>query len=371
MAVSIPQLLQPAVVNARVDRLKVVNTELQGFWGMGKGGSAERTSPMGRRGSYDVFNSTRNIAQPSRPGTAAMVIAPNPVGNVPFAIPRFHPSMELLAEVLNNQRPIGGPVGQIDSAGQQYIADQELFIKQMITNSRELQVSAMMRGSYTYALGNLWQGPSMAYSGGSYTVDYQVPAGNKSKLNMLGAGDLLAATWSNAATAIVDHLLGINAAFIQLTGRPLRHVWCSSIVWAYVAKNTQVQAQAGTVNQYFDYLTRDEDTATSTARLKALPWLTWHISDNGINSAASNTFEKLFDDTHACFTIEPDAIVAQYWQCGEPISEYTGMPPVIRTGEYYWVTPTFNPTGFQLFGLHNGIPVLQIPAGIAYGLVSY
>lgn len=371
MAIAIPTLLQPAVVNARVDRLKVVNTSLQNFWGMNKGGSAERSSPMGRRGSYDVFNSTRNLSRPSRPGSAASVISPNPVGNVPFTIPRFHPSMPLLGEVLHNQRPIGGPVGQIDSAGAQYIADQELFIKQLITNDREFQVAAMMRGSYTYAVGNEFQGPTMAYSGGTYTVDYQVPSGNKSKLNMLAAGDILAATWATAGTKIVDHLLAINAAFIQLTGRGLKHVFCSSVMWGYISANTQVQTQAGSANTYFEYIERDEETTNFTARLRALPWLVFHISDNGLNTGASDTFEKFVDDTHCVFTVDPDAIVAQYWQCGEPISEYTGAPAVVRTGEYYWVTPTFNPTGWQLFGLHNGLPVLQIPAGIAYGLTVY
>ncbi|MGE3410131.1 MAG: major capsid protein [Pirellulales bacterium] len=371
MAVAIPQLLQPAVINARVDRLKVINTELQGFWGMGKGGSAERTSPYGRRGSYDVFNSTRRAAPPSRPGSAATIIQPNPIGNVPFAMPRFHPSIPLLGELLNNLRPVGGPANVTDTAGAQYIADQEQFIKQQITNDREFQAAAMMRGSYTYAIDNPYQGPSMAYSGGTYTVDYQVPSGNKSKLNMLGGGDILAATWNTAGTKIIDHLLAINAAFIQLTGRPLRHVFCSSIVWGYVGANTQVQAQAGTANTYFDYITRDEETANCTARLRALPWLLWHISDNGLDTGSSFAFEKFFDDTHAAFTIEPDAIVAQYWQCGEPISEWDGAPQTIRTGEYYWAKPTSNPTGYQLFGLHNGIPVLQIPAGIAYGLVKY
>lgn len=370
MAVAIPQLLQPAVINAEVDRLKVVNTELQKFWGMDKGGSAESTSPYGRRGSYDVFNSTRKVSPPSRPGTAATVIAPNPVGNVPYAIPRFHPSIMLLAELLHNLRPIGGPANVTDNAGAKYIARQEQFIKQQITNDREFQVAAMMRGSYTYALGNPYSGPTMAYSGGTYTVDFQVPSGNKSKLNMLGGGDILAATWDNAATKIVDHLLSINAAFIQLTGRGLKHVFCSSIVWGYVAACTQVQAQAGTANTYFDYITRDEQTTNFTARLRALPWLQWHISDNGLDTN-SGSFEKFVPDTYACFTVEPDALVAEYWQCGEPISEFTGAPQVVREGEYYWAAPTANPTGFQLFGLHNGLPVLQIPAGIAYGLVKY
>lgn len=373
MAIAIPQLLNPAVVNARVDRLRVVNTALQTKWGMNKGGSAVRESPYGRRGSYDVFNSTRKVAKPVQPGTAAAMQPPNPVGNVNYTIPRFHPSIHLIAEQVHNQRPIGGPVSQIDAAGQQYVADQEMYLKQQITSAREFQVAAMQRGSYTYALDSPFQGFYMDYSGGAaVTIDFQMPSGNKSKLDMLGAGDILATSWDNAAAPIVSDLLQINAAFIQLTGRGLANIGMTSIGWGYVGANTQVQTQAGTANTYFDYITRDEATTNFSARLRAVPWLTFDINDNGLDTASSGTtFAKFIEDDHAVFSISPDAVVAQYWECGEPISEWDGAPVVVRVGEYYWIAPRSNPTGYQLFALHNGMPVLQIPAGLAYGLIKY
>jgi len=370
VAVPIPTLLQPAVVNARVDRLRVVNTSLQSRWGMQKGGSAVRESPFGRRGSYDVFSSTRNIAKPVQPGTAASLQSPNPVGNVSYTIPRFHPSIHLLAEQVHNQRPIGGPVSQIDTSGQQYIADQEQYLKQQLTTAREFQVAAMQRGSYTLALDNPFAGQTLAYSGGAVTVNYQIPTGNTLKLDMLAAGDILAVTWDAITTAIVDHLLSINSAFIQLTGHGLDSVQVTSVGWGEVSANTQVQTQAGTANTYFDYLTRDDATTNFTARLRALPWLTWEINDNGVNSNAG-AFEKFIEDDHAVFTIKADTLVAQYWECGEPISEWDGAPVQHRVGEYYWIAPRSNPTGYQLMALLNGLPILQVPAGIAYGNIVY
>lgn len=370
MAVPIPTLLQPAVVNARVDRLRVVNTALQSFWGMNKGGSAVRESPFGRRGSYDVFSSTRKIAQAVAPGSPGSLQSPNPVGNVNYTIPRFHPSLYFLAEQIHNQRPIGGPVGQIDTSGQQYVADQEQFLKQQITSAREFQVAAMQRGSYTYAASNPFLGPTAAYSGGSVTIDFQMPSGNKLKLNMLAAGDILAASWATASTAIITHCLSINAAFIQLVGRGLTNIQLTSVGWGHVGANTQVIAQAGTANTYFDYITRDEATTNFTARLRALPWLTFHINDNGLDSNAG-AFEKFIPDTNAVFSVSPETLVAQYWECGEPISEYDGAPMAHRIGEYYWIAPRSNPTGYQLFALHNGLPILQIPAGLAFGLIVY
>lgn len=381
MAVAIPTLLQPAVVNARVDRLRLVNTTMQSHFGMQKGGGAVRQSPMGRRGSFDVFNSTRKLAKPTAPGTPAAMIAPNPVGNVNYIIPRFHPSMHLLAEFLHNQRPIGGPVGQIDTSGQQYVADQETILKQLITNVREFQVAAMCRGSYTMAVDTPINGFTLAYSGGTITVNYQIPSGNLTKLDMLGAGDILATSWDNAAAPIVTDCLQVNAGFIVLTGRGLKDVMLTSTGWGYIGANTQVQTQAGTANTYFDFITRDEASNNFTARIRALPWLTFTVNDNGLDTGSGaeslvtgvdiGRFAKFIEDDHAVFMIEQDNVVAQYWECGEPISEFTGQPVVHRVGEYYWVAPTSNPTGYQLFALLNGLPILQVPAGIAYGLIKY
>jgi hypothetical protein len=370
VAVAIPQLLQPAVVNDRVSRLKVINTVLQNMLGFGAGGSNVRQSPYGRRGSYDVFNDTREVAGASAPGMPATTIAPQPVGNVPFQIPRINESVALLAELLHNMRPIGGPVSQTDTAGLQYVADQERILKQRITNLREFQCAAALRGSYTYTLGTPFQPFTHGFSGGSITIDFQIPTGNKTKLDMLGAGDILGTSWDNAASPIITDLLQINAAFIQLTGTGLTDLIVTSVGWGYIAANTQVINQGGSANTYFEVISRDEESQTFTVRLRAVPWLTITVLDNGLN--LSGTFTKLVEDDHGVFLSRVGGPnVAQYWECSEPVSEWVGQPQTPRFGEYYWVAPTANPTGYQLFSLHNGLPVLKVPAAIAYGLIKY
>lgn len=382
MAIAIPSLLQPAAVNDRVSRLKVNNTTLQRKWGMQKGGPADRVSPYGRRGSYDVFNDTRGTTAMTLPGTPAARVAPNPTGNVPFQIPRFHEAVPLLAEVLHNLRPIGGPVGQIDSGGEQYIADQERIEKQKLTNVREFMVAGMMRGGLSWTIPNLFSPPVLSYDAGAAAVtgsgvmNYQIPSGNFTQGNMIGGGNIVGTTWDNAAAPIVTNILAINAAFIELTGRGLRGMVCTSVMWGYILANTQVQNLAGSVNQPFEYINQDSDTEEFTARLRAVPWLPITITDNGLNtgSGASSLisgveigpFEKFIQDTAVAFMIEQDPIVAQFWNCGEPVSRWQGAPAVIISGEDYWVAPTWDPTGFLLMTLLNGLPVLQVPAGVAY-----
>lgn len=371
MAIAIPSLLQPAAVLDRVNRLKVQNTTLQRKWGMQSGGNGERTSPFGRRGSYDVFNDTRVPMSMTQPGAPSVAQAPNPVGNVPYQIPRNHEHIPLLAEVLHNLRPIGGPAGQIDEGGMSYISEQERILKQKATNQREFMVAGMMRGSMSWTIPSAFSNPSLAYSGGAVTMDYQMPAGNKSQANMLGAGNIIGTAWDNTAAPIVSDLLELNAAFIQLTGRGLRWIYTTSTVWQFMLAATQVQNLAGSVNQPFEYITRNEETEEFTARLRAVPWLPITVSDNGLATGSAQAFEKFCPDTHIMCGIDADPITAQAWHCGEPISRWQGAPTTIINREDFWIAPVWNPTGWWLMGLLNFLPVLQVPAGLAFIQVDF
>jgi Phage major capsid protein E len=365
VAYVIASLLQPAIVNKRINQLKVTDDVLQKAMGIQQDGPNVNITPS-RRGSVDVFNKTRIVPNPSTPGAPATVVAPNPVGNYPFQIPRINYSIPLNGEMLSQLRPIGGPVSSVDSSGMSYIADQEKYLKEQVTCYREFQAAAVLRGSYTYSnVGTSeFGGLVHAFTGGSIQINYQIPSGNLSQLNMLGAGNIITATWLTNTTQIVSHLFGINAAFINLTGRGLRDMWCTSVMWNNIQNNTQVQTLAGSANTYYESIERDEETENFIVRLKAIPWVKIHVTDNLLNIGGSNV--KLIDDTCVAFTTNLDGVVEAY-TCGEPVSEWQGMPSVFRFGEYYWVTPTFNPTGYQLFSLCNVLPVVNIPKAIAYG----
>ena len=364
---TLPTLLQPNVVLERISRLKVENTTFQTVLGIGRGGPGTRQTPGGARtGAYDIFSDTREVSDARLPGAVSGTVAPNPVGVVHYTLPRIAEKMPLLMEKVHGLRRIGGPVGEVDVAGQQYVADQERIMAQRIANVREFQAAAMCRGSYTYTQ----TGDRLihAFSGGTITVNYRIAAANKSKLNMIGGGDILGTSWDNAASPIVSDLRQIHAAFIQLCGLGLTDVICDSTVWGYVLANTQAQAQAGTVNRIILEETR-LDSETFVARIAAAPWITWHINDQGVN--LNGTFTALIDNTHAVFLARPSTEVHQVYECGEPVIEYEGRPAVVRFGEHYWIRPMADPASYNLHNLYNGLPALKIPTAVAYGLVKY
>lgn len=362
----LPRLLHPSIVNERISRLILINTQLQDEFGMAAGASGVRQSPS-RRGSYDVFNDTREVATATIPGSHSVTIPRQPVGNVAFTIPRSAETLPLPMEEINQLRALGGPVDGVDSLGERYIADQERVTKQRFTNLREFQVAAMLRGSYT--VNPVGDELRHAYSGGAVTVNYQVPAGNKSQLNMTGGGDIIGTSWANPAAPIIRDLFQINAAFAELVGRGLQDIWCTSTVWGNVITNSEVQNLAGSANDPVESFKRDKKKLEFTAILKGAPWVTWHITDNGLN--LTGTFTKLIPDTAAVFLTDTSSDIFQYWECCEPVVDPVSNQMSNQYGEYYWHKLIDNPTAYHFNGIFNGLPIVKVPAAYAFGTVVF
>lgn len=362
----LPKLLQPAIVNERISRLNVINTTLQEFFGMRPGGANVRQTPS-RRGSYDVFDDTREVPTATTPGSHAINIARQAIGNVAYTIPRSAEKIALPLEELNQLRALGGPVDGVDSLGERYIADQERIVKQRYTNLREFQIAAMLRGSYTYAqTGDYLQ---HGFSGGAITVNYQQPAGNRSQLNMLAAGDIIGTSWDNSAAPIVRDILQINAALNELVGLGLTDIFCTSVVWGHVITNTEVRNLAGSAQDPVQSFSRDEKKQEFTAVLRGCPWVTWHITDNGLN--LTGTFTKLIADTAAVFLPKTDGSIVQYWECCEPVVDPVTNKQSNQFGEYYYHKLVDDPVSYEFHARFNGLPIVKIPSAYAYGTVVF
>lgn len=379
-----PTVLRPNVVNKTVSRLKVINTLLQDIFGMGVGVvDADAEFPQnpsawnvnqddtGRNFSYDVFSGVQTLAKPSVPGAPSLSIAPNPVGNVTGVYPRLAEKMPLLLEKLNNQRPIGGPAGDLDVGGAGYITRQQRMLKQRIVNTIEFQIAAMLRGSYTYTATSSGQIAWQDFTGGSHTVAFQVPSGNLSKLDMLGAGDIIATSWDNVDAPILDDIAAIEAAMAQIHGLPLSRVLINSVGMGYVLGNNQVKSRAGTSN--VPWLSNVQIPGTNSKRivLAGCPHITWEVVNETLKLGASDTATKLIADTQATFIPEPSPDWVEYRYGAEPIAEILGNTTALRKGPYFWTERITDPAGWALHSVHNGIPCLYVPGCVATGLIRY
>ena len=395
MAISLHELLQPQVILSVVSRIR----EKQNRLGKWLGFQADRFDPKTvsisgrntvagptRYATFRLFDNTRVVAKARAPQTGPSTVAPNPVGDVRVAISRWHEKIPLFYEDLGNLSPIMGPNSQIDPGGQNYIQQQINFIAQQFNNAVEIMAAGMMRDDLWFLQsGDNWLAQlGQPTSGLFFQVPFQVPAGNKSQGNMLGTGNLISGSWKNTNTAIIQNLMAIKAAFAQLSGYPMRHVWINSLGWYNLLSNAEVQKFAGTANTPFAEYDFVPETGSDglqvsdyAATLRADPTVVWHITDDVLvtgntdidpsysTAPAAATIQKEIPDTLAIFTTDVSPLWTQLCYGGEYVVENPGMPGVLRQGYYFWNEWVTQPSACELIGLLNAIPLLYVPKIIA------
>lgn len=368
MSNSTQTLLAPKTIQQAISQLALPGTALQNLFGWGLGGS-NRARQSGRNFSYDIFDHTRKVATARVPGQAASRQKPQKVATVAATFPRAAETISLLDEDLLNRRRIGGSSDELDAGGEAFITRQEAYLAQRFANLIEFQTAAMLRGEYTFD--QVGDDLLHGFSGGETTIDFQIPAGNQSGLDMLGAGDIITALWSNAATDIPTQLQNINAALVQLTGLGLAHVVVTSVGWKHVLNNTKVQTLGGSAGAPFESLSR-QSPGEFTAVLRALPWVTFHVIDYGLEiwTGSAEVFTKLIADDHAAFLPEPSPRWVQYLEGSEMVTEGPNGPRAEQFGLYAYSYPTHDPSGWDLAAVFNGIPALYTPKAVAYGQIA-
>lgn len=386
MTAGLTQLLNPQVLTRVISETAASSDWLANLFGLQPGGANEVNEGHGRNGAFNIYNNVRAIAQGRAPGTAAGKRAPNIVGQVNFTYPRMHDSVALNAEQLHNLGLITNPALR-DSMGADMVRRQTKTLGQLAANWRKAQIIGMLRDSLYVVLAGDNQYFALSDPADASTpaiqINFQMPAGNKTKLNMLGGGDIIGATWSTTSTDIPAHLGGINAAFQQLNGGHLGAVLTNWGVWNNVVKNDYVRQFHGTSNPPFTSLQRSDldpkiaNTMKNVFRavLNIMPDVTWYITDEVLDFAApgaSASLQKIIPANYALFIgFEPGDDVLAMYQGSEPISERDGEPMQLKTGLSSWSVDRSNPTATELYVLDNALAVNHIKDSIAYGQVVF
>lgn len=366
MGLSVRETLAPQRIIGVFQQLRLGPTTFSDIfrWTMAQG----NVLPYGgREFQYDVFDITRKVATGRLPGDTSATVEPQKVGNVRGEFPRSAEKVPLLDEKIMNLRRIGGPGSELDARGETYITRQEQYIAQRFANIIEFQTAAMCRGTYVHVRSgdDLFQD----FTGTGTTVNFQIPAGNKDQLDMLGAGDIIGATWATISNPIVGDLFAINTAFQSLTGMPLAHVICGPEVWLYVLNNTEVKNHGGSANVVFERFNIDEK-GNFTGVIRSLPWLQFHIVSHKLAVGSSATDTLLIEADHAVFMPQPDPSWVTFGVGSEMVTEGPNGPRSEQFGIYPYAYPTNDPSGWSLNSIFNGIPFLYVPKAIAYGDVT-
>ena len=375
-------MLDPQVLTRVVSQVAATSDWLTAKFGVAPGGPNVIFEGHGREGQYNIYDHTRKIAQGRAPGTAAARSAQQGMGKVLFTYPRMHDSVSLLAEQIHNLGKIENPAMR-DIAGENMIKRQTNSIGEKAANWRKAQLIGAMRDSLYINKNGDDQYFTFAASTTGPRINFQMPAGNQSKLNMLGAGDIIDASWALNTTNIPLHIGKINAAFQQLCGGHLAAVMVDAVSWNRVITNNYVAAVHGTAGAPFMVLERDQlDPAlgstmknTYVARLNVYPDIAWYVTDEGLDVGApgSETFTKIIEAGYASFIgFDPgNSDVLACYEGSEPIAEYDGGPEVVKAGLNSWSVKRANPTSTDIFYLDNALIVNHVPKSMAYGNIIF
>lgn len=405
MSASLGELLMPQIVTEVISLLKPGRGSLGSWLGFHptkfdpntvtvSGPNTLTTGTTARQLTYRIFNDTR-VPTPFRsPGTGPATTAANPMGQNTVQIARAHSKIKLDYELLGNLSAMVGPNSQIDTGGQAYIAQQQTYLVKQGHRCVEMMAVGMMRDSL-YLIntgGDDWRPSFTAASNPStfgFQVNFNIPAGNKSQLNMLGTGDIIGTTWSNAAAPIIGDINQVIAAFAQLSAYQLTDIFINSTMWINIISNTEVRNVAGSANTPFASLEYDQRASVNNgppmrrAVIRGAPDVRFNMIDDTFSLGADTdpintssggnvgTLAKYIPDTMAIFTTENDGTWAKLYYGGEYVAEYPGGPAAARMGWYAWSMTTTQPTGLELICLLNAVPALLVPNVVAPGTVVF
>lgn len=382
-------ILRPQVLTEVVRQVVASADPILSFMGFQPGGSNEKYYGHGREGLYHIYDDTRKVAKGRAPGTPAARSSKQPMKAVPFVYPRMHDSVSMLAEFFHNLGRIDDPRTR-DEAGRSMIMRQAETLMTKAANWRIALTVGMLRDSlYLHQEGDDWF-PNYTSTSALAQINYRVPAGNKTQLNMtdraatsVHGASILDVPWDSSGANIPLHFAKINQARSAQGVGPVRHVHLNSIVWQYVINNDYLSAHAGIANPPYTVYQRESGVRPDGSpkheyigRFNALPGIDWHVSDEGLElwDAANDvySFAKHWPDTQVVMMGEPiGGNRYTLYQGSEPIAEYDGGPESVRVGLSSWSKKTSNPTATELFILDNALPVPHDPYDLIVATVDF
>lgn len=393
--ITLNQLLQNAVISRVVSQLRTPISAFQQYFGMTPGSNSATERVTGDNVSWDIFNRTRTMAKIRPRGSGPPRTAEKPIGANSATLVRMHDSIHLEQEKIFRTRPLGQNFdGQnLDVMGQNYIERQLQFLTQRFTNGREFMLSRLFRGGFGVKFSSMdnLDFCELGDASALFTVDYQIPASNKTFLEMGTGANIIDKTWDDPSADIIKHLYSIREAGIRQTGFEITEFWCDSPTFTNIQKNTGLATVAGSSNTVFKSITgadmrADEADAAKgfTVKLTALPLFTFHVYDGVLNIPGYNdsnaSIATITSSANSSKLVPTGYIIghpsaSSQWlgaaEGSEVVAESYVDPGKHVHGFHTWKNRTILPPGWDLIAVDNWLPLLYIPQAVVYGSVVF
>lgn len=363
MGYALETVLASKRVNGAFSRLKVRNTTLQRLFGLQIGGPGS-IAQGGQTFSFDIVNPERDIATARGELQTSKRVQPKVISHVDGRFPRSAETIGLDLNKILELRGIGGQVSEVSEGGMRYITENQRKLLQRYANLREFQVAGMMRSHYYWQQTNQDTFEHSFTSSGAFVdMNFQIPAGNLTGLDMTGAGNILTVDWTSASSDILGELLAIQEAFEQVSGETPENLVCSTTTLGYLLANTGLHNVAGSTGPTWREFRNAENDIMMV--LQALPWLKIWVISEVLN--VNGTVTRLIPDNGIFMFPDPSPDWVQYWEGSEIVVEQERQVRQERTGLYAWTREIEDPAQIELKAVQRGLPILLNPNAMVYG----
>lgn len=323
----------------------------------------------GNKGSYKKVTSTREVAQLVHYGAASKNVKLSGVQEVPIVLLHsfehfYHePDTVMLLTSLNEQDQLMGAeeVGRVTADfGLRY------------ANLRLAAVySALFKGMIF--IGN--EGNLLASSSGTaITVDFGIPAGNKSQLNWDGKGDIISAKWSSVDTDIPKQITNIQIAAAIQSGYKIKNAFYGKNVPSYVAKNTAMQ-------EFLKFHPSSNETIRNGGIPNGFQNLDWYPASSAFFTDITGTTQFFVGDDDIIFT--PDINDAGWWGMIEgsypvptDLNIKSNAAEALNSlqnvnGMFSYAKVSDDPVTIQQFNGDTFLPTINVPKSIYIATVHW
>ncbi len=178
--------------------------------------------------------------------------------------------------------------------GEQEIARQTTFFKKRQVNLLQVSVQHMM---FNFAIhvdegGNILPNST----GAMVSADAGIPDGQLTQLDILGAGDIIDASWATAATDIVTQIFNIVQGMLHLGGWQITEAYYGKNIPGYIFGNDTAK----------EWINRNPTLSAQAFARNEVPAgfqsLNWHNAANAFYIDAAGTVQTFVGDDEITFT---------------------------------------------------------------------
>jgi hypothetical protein len=250
----------------------------------------------------------------------------------------------------------------------------------LFVNLRVAAVFSLLANGQIYFDGNGELLPTA--TGAVYTVDMQIPSGNKNQLNVLGKGNILTASWATTSTSILTQIKALKRAARKLTGYPLKNAFYGANVLPYIVNNTELSSYMKRNIAFQEALKNDELPAGFLG-------LDWHpvdeafFSTNATNTGATldgGTPTELFGPDLVTFTpdVNPEwyELVEGTYPVPTSVDEGQTADELIAevmtvAGMFAYAYVTKDPVTVKEVAGDTVLPLIKVPSAVFLATVKF